>query len=227
MVVARLVLYQAAAKLISEFEKNGFEILQGDSFADAAKALPKVKGGLTPHFAHSLNGQSKENAAWIGLRLPGEKKFCGFAAIRLEPLQGMVLSDFWASYWRLRYDDVNGNPVQMTDAQPEIAKRISGQVGYLGDLWIRPDLRKLGYARRLMELAQLLAFDLWRLDWIYCWMRPADFLNGNGARWGWMVGQPDGIRFEVPARDFPEGLALCANPSYALTQLIEDIARDA
>jgi GNAT superfamily N-acetyltransferase len=224
--VARLVLYQAAAKLISEFEKNGFEIVQGESFAVAEEALPEAKGGLTPHFAYSLNAQSKENVAWLGLRLAGEEHLCGFAAIRLEPLQGLMLSDFLATYWRLRYVDVDGNPVQVTNVQPEIAKRITGQVGYLGDLWIRPDLRKRGYARRLMEFAQIMAFDLWRLDWIYCWMRPADFLNGNGARWGWLVGQPDGIRFEVPSRDFPEGLAFCANPSYALNQLIKDIARD-
>ncbi|KZL04563.1 hypothetical protein PsAD2_04646 [Pseudovibrio axinellae] len=225
--VARLMLYQAVAKLISEFEKDGFEIVQGDSFAEAAKALPEAKGGLTPHFAYSLNAQGKENVAWLGLRLGGEEYLCGFAAVRLEPLQGLALSDFLATYWRLRYVDVDGNPVQLTDSQPEIAKRISGQVGYLGDLWIRPDLRKRGHARRLMEFAQILAFDLWRLDWIYCWMRPADFLNGNGARWGWLVGQPDGIRFEVPSRDFPKGLAFCANPSYALNQLIKDIVRDA
>ncbi|WP_057464813.1 GNAT family N-acetyltransferase [Pseudovibrio sp. POLY-S9] len=224
--VARLVLYQAAAKLISEFEKNGFEIVQGESFAAAEEALPEAKGGLTPHFAYSLNAQSKENVAWLGLRLVGEKHLCGFAAIRLEPLQGLALSDFLATYWRLRYVDVDGNPVQVTNVQPEIAKRISGQVGYLGDLWIRPDLRKRGYARRLMEFAQIMAFDLWRLDWIYCWMRPTDFLNGNGARWGWLVGQSDGIRFEVPSRDFPKGVAFCANPSYALNQLISDIARD-
>ncbi|SDR10117.1 hypothetical protein [Pseudovibrio sp. Tun.PSC04-5.I4] len=153
-----------------------------------------------------------------------DQHLCGFVGVRLEPLQGLYLSEFLATYWCLRYVDVEGLPVRATTSQPEITKRITGRVGYLGDLWIRQDMRKVGNARKLMVLAQILAFDLWRLDWLYCWMRPDDFLNGNAARWGWLIGQCDGIRFQSPPRDFPEGLAFCANPSYALSQLIADIA---
>ncbi|SDR02150.1 GNAT family N-acetyltransferase [Pseudovibrio sp. Tun.PSC04-5.I4] len=222
--VARIVLYQAAARLIREFQEAGMVVVQGESFSAVQDFLPESKGGLTPHFAHGINGQGSENVAWIGLRRGDDEHFCGFAGVRLEPMQGLALSDFLATYWCLRYADVEGLPVRATADQPEITKRIVGRVGYLGDLWIRPDMRKVGNARKLMELAQILAFDLWRLDWLYCWMRPSDFLNGNAARWGWLIGQCDGIRFKSPPKDFPEGLAFCANPSYALSQLIADIA---
>lgn len=206
-----------------EVAAKGLSVCCGEDFLEAQRRLPRRKGGLTRHFAPDTRVFPAGEAFWLALEPKEGGPFRGFIAVCREDVGNAGFAAHIVDIWRDNYRDSLGQALAPCEVQAGVFHQICGDVAYLGDLWVHPAQRGAGNARRLMALAQVIAFERWPLDWIYCWIRQADFIKGNAARWGWVLGQGNALRFQNMPAEFPGGLALAANPRWAVEQMAADM----
>ncbi len=95
----------------------------------AASGLKRLEG----HFTPSLNTYTPSQAFWLAL-VDEEDRMVGRVCARFDRMAyPMTLTDFWRKYFHRCYPDAEGGKVVLSDKQPRVGRRITGDVVYLAE----------------------------------------------------------------------------------------------
>ncbi len=158
------------------------------------------KGELGPHFARSQNdispGQVMVMAAYGDDDQP-----VGMVAARYDDKPGWDLKDFLIAHWsRLYPAEQPGVFAEFAQGSCEYAKGLRGPFSYIGDGWIAKSHRGGNLLGLIQKWLILTAYDEWKPELTYGWMRPDKVLGGYAARWGYSMVYPRGIEWRIPPK---------------------------
>lgn len=158
------------------------------------------KGCLGPHFARNMNdippGHAMIIAAYNAEGVP-----VGMCGARYDDRPGWDLKDFLSAHWSRMYPaDEPGQFAEFMSDSCMYASGITGPFSYIGDGWIAKDYRGGDLLGLIQRLLILLAFDEWKPELTYGWMRPDKVLAGYAARWGYTIVYPRGIEWRIPPK---------------------------
>ncbi|WP_420415090.1 hypothetical protein [Roseibium sp.] len=159
------------------------------------------KGALGPHFSRSMNDISPGHAMVMvayGKSSQGDVPI-GMVAARYDDKPGWDLKDFLSAHWaRLYPADEPGAFAEFTPESCQYARGVAGPFAYIGDGWIAKAFRGGNLLGLIQKLLILLAYDEWKPNLTYGWMRPDKVLSGYAARWGYTIVYPRGIEWRIP-----------------------------
>lgn len=183
----------------------------GGDFARLENLLSESdKGGLTEHFSTALNTYTPENAFW--LRAVGDQgDTVAVGAIRLDRLGVETLDVHLKKYWRRCYPDKTGEGVRVADRQPHFLREISGDVAYLGDLWVKREHQRKKIHEWFSPLAMVVTLQRWNPDWMYCWIRPSAWSKRYPLAYGFSTVHPVGLRWESGPVTIDDDLVMAIN----------------
>lgn len=218
------------ARAISGIERKineiGFAMQYGADFSDLEKLLSDTdKKNLTEHFRTALNTYTPETAFW--LRAVGEgDKTIAVGAIRLDRLGRQTLDDHIRKYWHRCYPDVLGIGVKAADRQPRFLREISGNVAYLGDLWVAREHQRKRIHEWFSPLAMLITLQKWDPDWMYCWVRPDAWSKRYPLAYGFTSVHPLGIQWETEPSTIDPDLVMAVNKRSHALDWVEKFERE-
>ena len=208
---------RAIAGIERKINEIGFAMQYGGDFADLERHLSKTgKLGLTEHFSTALNTYSPETAFW--LRAVDELgQTAAVGAIRLDRLGRQTLDEHIGKYWQRCYPDSLGEGVKAARKQPRFMREISGNVAYLGDLWVAREHQRKKIHEWFSPLAMLITLQKWDPDWMYCWVRPSAWSKRYPLAYGFTSVHPLGIQWETEPSTIDSDLVMAVNKrSHAL-----------
>lgn len=218
------------ARIISRLENQinelGFLMEYGADFAALESCLVKTdKEALTEHFATALNTYTPETAFWIRAATPtGETVACG--AIRLDRLGSQTLDAYLRNYWHRCYPDALGDGVRASQRQPQFMKEISGDVAYLGDLWVAREHQRRKIHEYFSPLAMLITVQRWDPDWMYCWVRPNAWSKRYPLAYGFTSVHPIGIRWDTAPATIDTDLVMATSTRVHAMDWVEKFANE-
>ena len=162
-------------------EMSGLSARQVLDYEGGARAM---KEAGKPKFSAAWMDPSrsfiqKSDAHWI-LLYAGEDCVGGIAARRMH-IDGEGLS----SHMAREADFFYGSGTLVRNAPSKLVDQISGKVGYLGELFIaRGENAQRSNVKFLVLIAQVIAFQRWRLDWTYAFIMQRDVARGQADQYG-------------------------------------------
>ncbi|MEI2386067.1 hypothetical protein [Breoghania sp. JC706] len=149
------------------------------------------------HFRRAINTTPPEDGFWIA-GLDKDGSLVAMVAARLQRTGGWSLRRYWNEYFPRAYKSSSGGPVELARNQTGFADRIGGDVAYIGEGWVGHDWAGHALSVLFVQMASVLACQLWRPSYLYGWMRPRHALRGTAIKWGFTECYPEAIRFDAP-----------------------------
>ena len=162
-----------------EFQRQGLMLRRGSDF-DVVEAMAAASGlkRLEGHFSPSLNTYTPSQAFWLAL-VDEEDRMVGRVCARFDRMAyPMTLTDFWRKYFHRCYPDAEGGQVVLSEKQPRVGRRITGDVVYLGGTEIAREWRGSKLGGLLNQMAQIEALDEWGAGFYYGWVQGFNFMDG-------------------------------------------------
>ncbi|SOB89150.1 hypothetical protein SAMN05421512_10158 [Stappia indica] len=156
----------------------GYEI---SDFERICQSFPK--GRLGEHFSRRLNTLPPNRLIWIVAKDRAGRPVAA-AAARFDDIKGWDLERFISEYWTRIYTDENGDPIEIIPMSLEHARGISGPWVYLGEGFVAEDFRGKKISSNLIRILIILAFNEFRPNLLYGWMRPPLIKIGVNTNWG-------------------------------------------
>ncbi|CTQ53569.1 hypothetical protein LP7551_02093 [Roseibium album] len=209
--------------LNKKLNDQGYCLRRGECFEELEKCIAgSTRPELTEHFSTKQNTYTPRTAFWISVETHlGEA--VGRVATRIDRLQGMTLVDYWRKYWQRCYPGEGGGQANLAATQPNFGGLISGNVAYIGDLYIEPEHRKNGIASALVKIVQLDALDEWEPDFVYGWMTREHVASPLFPSYGFRAVHTDGIRWNIPPGTIDDDLVFVGNRYSDLDDLLSQI----
>lgn len=156
------------------------------------------KGALGPHFARNMNDIPPGHVMMIVAYNKLDKPI-GMCGARYDDRPGWDLKDFLSAHWSRIYPaEIPGKHAEFSPESCMYARGIAGPFSYIGDGWIHEEARGGNLLGLIQKWLILLAYDEWKPQLTYGWMRPDKVLNGYAARWGYTQVYPRGIEWRIP-----------------------------
>lgn len=152
---------------------------------------------LGEHFHRSVNTTPPDEGFWIAV-VDREGEVIATVAARLQRTGGWTLRRYWAEYIPRAYTAADGGAVELASEQSVFADQIRGNVAYIGEGWVSEAWAGHKLSVTLVQMAAVLAYGLWRPDYLYGWMRPRHALGGMAIKWGFTECHPAALRFSKP-----------------------------
>lgn len=203
-------------------EVCGVSICYSDDIAELDLAQKSVgKEVVGEHFRMSLTTLPPNRMFWLAAMKNGE--VAGTVAARCDNC-AWNLQKFIKSYWERAYcGEEIGAEVQLAEGSPEVASQYSGVFAYLGEGYVREDMRNNHLSCVLVRLAILLAYDEWRPEIAYGWMRDRQAYRGLSVRWGFNHCVPSALSWvSQPKEKDWNNLAFLACDAVGFHQLMFD-----
>lgn len=178
------------SNLISELKTSGISLEIGDDFSVFRRVRNKQsdRSGVFPMFDVASSYVDASNAFWI----------CGFGennevvhtqAIRLLDLQSQTLTEHLREH-RHKYITPGSTPDPDNThfSHLPVLDRISGQVGYHGEFWIKGGTigrRNTGLTSVLSRIAFEVSMNLWSPDYIFGFVPTPLATRGVAVRYGY------------------------------------------
>ena len=217
--VGRLVEYFYQSNL-----RKGVRLVRGSDFQKLERELSKSteKPQLTEHFRRSLNTYTPANAFWLaGYNEDG--KLIAVAAARLDQLGVWTLDRYWREYWPRCYPDEESRPVQLDEFQYGFTSEITGNVIYLGEMWVDSGHLRKNVAGDYSKALMMLCILEWEFEWLYAWGRPSFLDRGFAHKCGFSRVWP-GIRWRRGPSTIDQDLKVMANSRSDLLDLVDALA---
>lgn len=158
------------------------------------------KGALGPHFARSLNDIPPGHAMLVAAYDENDAPI-GMVGARFDDKPGWDLKDFLAAHWsRLYPAEEQGVQAEFMPDSCLYAQGRTGPFSYIGDGWIKEGFRGGNLLGLIQKWLILTAYDEWKPELTYGWMRPDKVLKGYAARWGYSMVYPRGIEWRIPPK---------------------------
>lgn len=222
--IDRYMTRQAWAILKNDLLKSGYYLKRGSDFEILeAKILNSDRSILTEHFRTSINTYTPNEAFWIAVETERGETIARVAT-RIDRLGELSLLDYWRKYWRRCYPGVVNEQAQLAPNQPNFAKKIKGNVAYVGDLFVEKGHRGKGIASSLVKIVQIDAFDEWypHLDYLYGWMTPEQVASKLFPNYGFRQVRVHGIHWDDPPATIGGDLTFVGNSAADLSDLLLD-----
>jgi len=182
------------------------------------------KGHAGEHLRRSLNTLSPNQVLWIGAYDSTDRPVATIAA-RYDDVRGWTLQRFVREFWSRAYRTEDGSHARLSENTSQFAKAYTGPFVYIGEGFVADGWKDRNLSIYLLRLIMLLAYDEWRPNLIYGWMRPYHVLSGLTAKWGFTICYQKGLTWEVPpARKDWHDLHFVALDKAGIFQLIMDPA---
>lgn len=155
-------------RCVERFRELELTVRQSNDFSKIDALIEQIgKPYLTPQLSPNWHEFTEENAFWL-IAEDADGGPVGVMGIRLDQLGGEVLADYWRRQLTRLHGAQNKSPINEHHFPP-VARRISGNVVYFGDLFVRPNVRGLPRfpLRPFSVMAYSLALLQWRVNWFY------------------------------------------------------------
>ncbi|MBG6158242.1 hypothetical protein IWQ52_004282 [Labrenzia sp. EL_159] len=152
------------------------------AFEAAQNKLGRKEPG--EHFRRSIDTLPPNRFFWVGA-LEGDE-IVGLVAARCDE-SAWTLQEFAKAYWERAFEaeaGESGNRVKVLDGSPVAGQSYRGTFAYLGEALTREGDRNKKLSYVLVRLGLLFAFDEWRPEIAYGWMRDWHAYRGLHTRWG-------------------------------------------
>lgn len=204
--------------------QKGVRLVRGSDFHQLERGLSEVteKMHLTEHFRRSLNTYTPANAFWLA-GYNEENKLISVAAARLDQLGEWDLARYWGEYWPRCYPGADNKPVQLDEFQYRYTSEISGNVVYLGEMWVDSGHLEKNVAGEYSKALMLLCILEWEFEWLYAWSRPSYLDRGFAHKCGFARVWP-GIRWKQGPSTIDQDLKVMANSRSDLIDLVDALA---
>jgi len=221
----RLLISRVIDRLYEEARQKGVRLEQSRDFEHLEALLDDIpEKSLTEHFRRTLNTYTPPQAFWLGgYNASGE--LVALAAARLDELGSWSLDRYWRDYWARCYPHTDELRVQPAAKQYLWAKGVSGNVVYLGDMWVSASHPEKKVSAPFAKVLQLLALLEWRFSWCYAWVRPAFLETGFAEKCGFTKTAP-GIRWARGPSTIDDDLKVMANSQEDLLDLVDALASE-
>lgn len=188
--IDKMKLYEALVALTARLDEIGDVKLRFrndvEGLEQAHRALGKTETG--ENFRKALDTLPPNRMFWIGAEVDGE--LAGTVAARYDE-SSWTLQEFVKNYWERTFDaEAPAGPggvaqkVKIATGSPVAAAEYKGRFAYLGEAITKESLRSRNLSLVLVRIALLFAFDEWRPDFAYGWMRDWHAYKGLHVRWG-------------------------------------------
>lgn len=179
----------------------------GSDFEVYAEAIRthRPEQPLGQPFDPEFHKLGEQNAFWI-LGWTREGDLVHTQAMRLLDLQGLTLSDYMAHNYRAFPPATPDLDMNRSFFRPGPgANRITGQVFYHGELWVKrdPRFRGTGLPGALARFAMATCALRWSPDHIFGFMPEGLAYRGLLAREGYMHSDPGAITWHVKGKNAP------------------------
>ncbi len=150
------------------FRELGLTVRQSNDF-NAVEALTQEIGKpyLTPQLSPNWQEFTKDHAFWL-IAEDHKGSPTAMIGVRHDQLGGEALSSYWLRQLTRMHGEQKNSPID-TRHFPPAARKISGNVVYFGDLFVKPSGR--GQPRFPLRAFSVMAYALsllqWRVDWFY------------------------------------------------------------
>jgi len=175
------------------------EIRVSDSVQELELAAAQAgKANLVgEHFRRELNTLPPGQVLWVGLF--NEPGVCvTTVAAKLDEHSGWSLQQQIVSYFERAFDADDGSKVILAKGSASYAGGLTGTSVYVGEGHVHKDWR----GKNLLALAQrmliLLAFNEWRPQTIYGFMRPDKIRKKYHLNWGYSIERPNAVIWRKP-----------------------------
>ena len=150
------------------FRELGLSVRQSCDFNEIVALIEVIgKPYLTPQLSPNWQEFTKNHAFWV-IAENEQRAPVAMIGVRLDQLGGEVLSDYWLRQLTRFHGEENKPPISAKHFPP-VARKISGNVVYFGDLYVKPAGR--GQPRFPLRAFSVMAYSLallqWRVDWFY------------------------------------------------------------
>lgn len=191
-----MMFHGAIAALTAESEKIGSVSLRFNSDVDTLEEAHRVlgKGETGEHFRRALDTLPPNRFFWLGAYLDGE--IIGTVAARCDD-SSWPLQRFVKNYWERTFEGEGGNRVKVAPNSPESGAIYTGRFAYLGEAVTAEKVRNKNLSYVLVRLALLFAFDEWKPNVAYGWMRDTHAFRGLATRWGFNRCEPSAMEWIV------------------------------
>ncbi len=155
-------------RCVERFRELGLTVRQSNKFNEIDDLIEQIgKPYLTPQLSPNWHEFTEENAFWLIAEDPDGGPV-GVMGVRLDQLGGEVLADYWRRQLTRLHGEQKKSPIDEKHFPP-VARRISGNVVYFGDLFVKPNGRGLPRfpLRAFSVMAYSLALLQWRVNWFY------------------------------------------------------------
>jgi hypothetical protein len=181
---------------------------------------------LTPLFAPTVSGLSKDRAFWMKLTSENGRTF-GMQAFRYDYVDSS-LSDWGPTYLMGLYMRTKELLVPTFETTPanSIAERIRGKLIYHGELWIDAHARNRKLLDTFSRLGIILSILKWNPDAVWALTAEKMALHGNPTRMGYSTVEGGFLRWDWAPNDNPLKEWLLVADRAALAQMIGELKQD-
>lgn len=223
MELDRLTVSRVIDRLYGQLQCLGVRLELSRDFERLERELDSVpEKKLTEHFRRNLNTFTPPKAFWLG-GYNDQGQLVALAAARLDELGSWTLEKYWSEYWTRCYPHDDTQQVEPAEHQYRYAKRISGNVAYLGDMWVSGKHPEAGVSGPFSKALQLIALLEWEFNWCYAWVRPSFLERGFAFKCGFNS-TPMGMRWRKSPATIDADLRVMANSREDLVDLLEALS---
>lgn len=194
-----------------------------EAFEAAQNKLGRKEPG--EHFRRSIDTLPPNRFFWLGA-FEGDEIW-GLVAARCDE-SAWTLQEFAKAYWERAFEGEageSGGRVKVVDGSPVAAQAYRGTFAYLGEALTREGDRNKKLSYVLVRLGLLFAFDEWRPEIAYGWMRDWHAYRGLSVRWGFNGCDYSALEWDVhPIERDWHNLSLLTCDEVGLRNLIRDPA---
>lgn len=194
--IDKLMFHDAIAALRAESEKIGSVTLKFSNDVEQLEQAHEIlgKGETGEHFRRALDTLPPNRFFWLGAYMDGS--VIGTVAARCDD-SSWPLQRFVKNYWERSFEGEGAARVKVAPDSPEAAADYTGRFAYLGEAVTDEKIRNRNLSYVLVRLAMLIAFDEWKPNVVYGWMRDAHAYRGLATRWGFNRCEPSALEWVV------------------------------
>ena len=202
MEINKVELWQCAGRLEEAMRNLGIaRIRYSTDQKELSNAVTVMgKGALGEHFKRSLNTLAPSNFMWIGAEDKDGNVVATIAA-RLDDTGSWSLQRFLIEHFGRVIDGADGTPAEINPDSAAFAQNIFGRTVYIGETYCERDWRKVGLATMIAKYMILIAWDEWKPEIIYAWIRRKQVESGAAVIWGATETYETPFIFDAPLAD--------------------------
>lgn len=210
--------------LHNKFRSHGYIVKQGFDFHSYKEICKKRKGRLySYHFDEDKLDLYDGNSFYLVV-MDQKQKLIGTVASFKDCMNTTTIAQLFDKRYTRLYGGATGK------RHAPSAHRISGNVAYMGDLWIRPKVQSAGLGIALSSMATIIALRKFQPDYIYGLVKPALMDKGGVHNAGYNHLEMQSIDWVEDPIDFDNDFWLVSSDfaylNYYAGRLLDQIPRN-
>lgn len=187
-------------------------------YVSITRATP-TKGRTYPNFRPDRSPIKPGEGFWV-LGVDKNEEAALLLAVRLYDLSQSNFAELLESL-RAFYADptLHAHPQDRCTCIAANAKKITGKVAYIGDRWLRRDLRGRGVSKVLAGIARGVTFAMWTPDFV-CGLAPQSLIE-KGAVYGYPHYEKAGWKLRLVEEDIVNDNWLVWQTGHELRSLVD------